>query len=365
MALFQKIKTPFSEPAPEGEGLVPSGPRSVGEVLRQQRQEYRLTIEEVAAALKIKPAYLEALEEGKPEGLPGPAYAVGFARSYSNFLGLDSAEVLRRLKAESAELGVKPDLSFPMPLGEKSLPSGTMLLFALFLAAAAYGGWYFYSSRAHLGIERVGPVPSSLLPKPKPAPPAQKKAAAPAEPLSLPAPAPPLAAASSSAASPPAPALSSVPAATPAPAPPTPAATPEAGVATGGPKAPAGAPEAPAAVPSAAPPAAPSAANGAAPPSPSRAYGANSARIVIRASAPSWVEVRGADRSILFEKVLKPGESYRVPDEPGVTLWTGNAGALSILVDGKPVPPLESASGVLRHVALDPRALLAGKAAGG
>jgi cytoskeleton protein RodZ len=357
MVLFRRIKTPFTENPPESEVPLSSGPRSAGEVLRQRRQEFGLTLEEAAAALRIKPVYLRALEEGRPAGLPGPAYAVGFTRSYSNFLGLDSGEVLRRLKAEKAELGRKPDLAFPIPLGERSLPSGSMLLVALILALCGYGGWYYFSNRPQWGGERIGAVPATLLSKPKPRPePAKKEGASPAaaaKPAVPAAPAPPHppaprpAALSPSAktdsmgASPPAAAAAAPPAPAPA-ASPTPRTSP-------------------AAAPPAAAPAAKKPADGPAP----RVYGAKTSRIVIRASAASWIEVRAADGSILFERVLKPGESYRVPNEPGVTLRTGNAGALSIAVDGKSAPPLRGIGGVLRHVALDPRALLSGKAAGG
>jgi cytoskeleton protein RodZ len=75
--------------------------------------------------------------------------------------------------------------------------------------------------------------------------------------------------------------------------------------------------------------------------------------------------VRAADGSVLFQRVLRPGDSYRVPHERGLTLWTGNAGALAIAVDGIPAAPLRAPAGVLRNVALDPLALLAGKASGG
>jgi hypothetical protein len=47
--------------------------------------------------------------------------------------------------------------------------------------------------------------------------------------------------------------------------------------------------------------------------------------------------VRDAGRAILFTGVLKPGETYRVPDRPGLSL---RAGGLNILIDGKPAPPL-------------------------
>ena len=53
-----------------------------------------------------------------------------------------------------------------------------------------------------------------------------------------------------------------------------------------------------------------------------------------------------------------------MPDRPGVSMRTGNAGGLYITVDGKPVPPI-GGMGAVKNVLLDPQALLSGPAAGG
>ena len=100
MALFRRLTPPFVEDLPDGEAAPPSGPRSAGDVLRQQREALRLDLDDAAAALKIKRDYLAALEAGRPDLLPGPTYAIGFVRAYSDHLGLDGSEILRRFKAE-------------------------------------------------------------------------------------------------------------------------------------------------------------------------------------------------------------------------------------------------------------------------
>ena len=81
-------------------------------------------------------------------------------------------------------------------------------------------------------------------------------------------------------------------------------------------------------------------------------------RITLRANADSWIQVRGADRAVLFTGLLKPGDSYRVPDQPGLTMRAGNAGGLDVVVDGKPAAPLGPV-GAVRNVALDPQSLSA------
>jgi len=87
-------------------------------------------------------------------------------------------------------------------------------------------------------------------------------------------------------------------------------------------------------------------------------------QVEIKAAADCWIQVRGADQAIVFSRVLKAGETYQVP-RPGLILRTGNAGALTILVDGKPAPALGPVGTLRRNVALEPEALLAGTAVKG
>ena len=351
MALLQRVRQPFRQDLPDDEPLSPLGPRSAGDLLRQRREALGLDLGTIAAALKIKPAYLAALEAGRPDRLPGPTYAAGFVRAYGSHLGLDGDEILRRFKQESSELSVKPDLSFPMPLGERSIPGGKMLLVAMILAFCGYGTWYYWATDQRSRPERVTEVPVALLP-PKIEPNPAGRAGA----------RPPEAAAEIRVTAP-------GNGAAPDTAPPEPGA---AGTASGVPEASPPEPLVALAQPSpAAAPTVPSS-QGAGPAAAapqgetSHAYGVvdGPARIVIRATADSWIQVRGADQSVLFTRVLKIGESYRVPDQPGMSMRTGNAGGLEITVDGKQAPSI-GPNGAVRNVPLDPQALISGTAVRG
>jgi cytoskeleton protein RodZ len=93
-----------------------------------------------------------------------------------------------------------------------------------------------------------------------------------------------------------------------------------------------------------------------------RVYGAvgESSRIVVNVTQDCWVQIRDGDR-ILIDKVLHPGESYRVGDRTGLIMDVGNAVGLAIEVDGHKTPPI---SGTVRHdIALDAARLVAGTAA--
>ena len=62
---------------------------SLGSILRTKRIKKRWEIEDVAKKLRIKPVYLEALEQGHYYAFPARSYGVGFLRSYAKLLDLD------------------------------------------------------------------------------------------------------------------------------------------------------------------------------------------------------------------------------------------------------------------------------------
>src|SRR3546814_4986655 len=65
------------------------------------------------------------------------------------------------------------------------------------------------------------------------------------------------------------------------------------------------------------------------------------ARVRLEATAPAWIQVRGANNEQVFTRLLHAGERYIVPPgQAGLTLLTGNAGGLKIIVDGRTLPPL-------------------------
>jgi cytoskeleton protein RodZ len=362
VTFFQRIRTPFAEAAAED---LPRPRRLVGELLQERREDLGLDLDEIAAALKIKPIYLVALEQSRAHDLPGATYAIGFVRAYAEFLGLDPEQLLARFKSESSGIAVRPDLTLPVPLGERSLPGGALVLVALILALCGYGTWYYLSTGERDRPARVAAVPIALQtpsaapilvsPSPGAVPGGDPPAAAPATPLS-----PSLIGAAASTTSPPATAQSP---------PPNPALPPPGGNA-GTPSAPV--PSSPPAVAKPLPPAVPAtasppavAANTPPPAAAKPAAEAAGGQIVIRATTDCWIRIQAPDQTIVFSRVLKSGEIYKVPQRPGLSLRTGNAGVLEITVDGKPVPSIGAIGMLRRDVVLDPAALSAGTAVHG
>jgi cytoskeleton protein RodZ len=370
MALFTR-KTPGSAASAEEAGRIESErrPKTIGELLGDARRHHGASIQAVGAALRIRPVFLQAIEDNRYDRLPGSVYALGFVRTYADYLGLDGEAFARRFKTEVAGLETKQDFSFPMPLPDRGLPGGALLLVALIVAACAYAVWYYRASGERTRPERVAAVPEQLIPLPPAAltpAPAPEQAAHPApnepaspEPTGTPTaavPPPPSAPSTTVTASSNSPQTPPTETSTPrAPAVAEPAPPPQTAVSTLPPVSGETTTASPPAIPEV--PAAP-----AVPPAPvPRVYGITNGpvRIVVKAAADSWVQVRDANQSVLQMRVLKSGDTLRVPDRAGLTLRTGNAGGLEITVDGKPVPTV-GPFGKTRTVALDPERLVAG-----
>jgi pilus assembly protein CpaC len=91
-----------------------------------------------------------------------------------------------------------------------------------------------------------------------------------------------------------------------------------------------------------------------------RQFAANrrDARIVIEAKEAAWLRVSDAEGKTVFMRNMQPGETYRVPNRPGLLLESGNAKGLALDVDGKPAPAL---TGMIRRgIELDPETLPTG-----
>jgi cytoskeletal protein RodZ len=78
------------------------GPPAVtlGEVLAARRGERGLTIQQAAAATRIRAHYLSALESDELERLAAPVYTKVHLRTYARYLGLDPEPLMGMLQTE-------------------------------------------------------------------------------------------------------------------------------------------------------------------------------------------------------------------------------------------------------------------------
>ena len=280
-----------------------------GADLRAARERVGWSVEQLAEALRIRPQYLEALEAGRIDRLPGNAYALGYLRTYASTLGLDPNEVAKRFKTEADVANEKTELTFPVPAPERSVPAGAVVLLGLVLAVGAYAGWYRLSGEGRLPAETTAEVPQRLAPlaeqvtRPPPASVAQPQPT-PAQPAQV----------------------------AQAEAPPVPAISPGSAAAA-----------------AVTPPAADSASG---PP-----------HILLRANADAWVQVRDRAGPVLLTRIMHAGETWEVPQKPNLLLTTGNAGGTDLVVDGVTMPSLGGNGVVRRDLPLDADLIKDGKLA--
>lgn len=86
-------------------------------------------------------------------------------------------------------------------------------------------------------------------------------------------------------------------------------------------------------------------------------------QVVLLANQESWVQIRSRDRQYVRTWTLQAGERYAVPERGDLALWTGNAGGIDVLVDGRNLGALGADGHVIRDVALTADALKARLAA--
>ncbi|MCZ6741686.1 MAG: DUF4115 domain-containing protein [Alphaproteobacteria bacterium] len=328
---------------------------ATGQDLREQREALGADLVEIAETLCIRRGFLEALEAGDYDALPGPTYAVGFVRSYANHLGLDGDKLAGQYKIEISGERPTAKLDFFTPVQESRIPRGAMVLVTVLLAFAIYGVWYYMNARDLTFSDLIPEVPPLFgRTAEAPAPPLPADPGATASPQGGPAGEKTASGPVAASGAPPSPEVAMDRQAA-VPPPPAASATGAGAVAEIPPPAPAEA---------AGPPqSAPAEAAAVLAPAPAEAAPAMvSTRIEIRAKADSWVQVRTAEGTLLVTRILGRGTSYAVPPQKGLRLTTGNAGGLEILVDGVPVPPLGPFGAVRHDVALDPERLKAGTA---
>ena len=80
----------------------------IGTLLYTERRKKGLEIVDVEQATGIRGIYLQALEQGKYEALPGEVYVKGFIRNYGNFLGLDGGHLVHLYNEATAPATAAP-----------------------------------------------------------------------------------------------------------------------------------------------------------------------------------------------------------------------------------------------------------------
>ena len=68
--------------------------QSIGQTLKQAREDQRITLDKASEVTRIRVAYLQALEADDHSVLPSPVQARGFLRNYAEYLGLNFDQLI-------------------------------------------------------------------------------------------------------------------------------------------------------------------------------------------------------------------------------------------------------------------------------
>lgn len=77
---------------------------SVGQLLRQAREQRKLTIQQVALQLNLKTEQVERLEQDQPDGKTLETFARGYVRAYGRLLKLPEAELMAALSRQTGSV---------------------------------------------------------------------------------------------------------------------------------------------------------------------------------------------------------------------------------------------------------------------
>ena len=290
-----------------------TSPTGAGAMLRAAREKQGLHIAALAAAIKVSPRKLDALEHNRWHELPDATFTRALAQTVCRTLKIDARPVLDKLPPAASGTLEPRDADLNEPFRDRpgredpgfaATAVRPMVWGAAALMVAAVGVyflptdlWSRLSAPAAVAVPAAKPVVAAVpVPVPVPVPaPALAVQATPA--LELPTSAPLLA--KPAAASAPEAALGAAPASMPAPT------------------------RAPTAVPAALPAVA--------------LAEATAGLVQLRTTKASWVEARDARGATLLSRTVLPGESVALDGRLPIRMTIGNASATQLAFRGNPV----------------------------
>lgn len=111
--MAENLNTRPPEDRRPGEGV-----ETLGSILATARERLGLTVEQMAAELRIESRLLEALEEDRFEALPAPVFVRGYLRHLANRFGLEYDELLHRYTGQTDTQDAP--VTYSEPISEES-----------------------------------------------------------------------------------------------------------------------------------------------------------------------------------------------------------------------------------------------------
>jgi cytoskeleton protein RodZ len=130
-------------------------------MMAEARHAQGLTLDQAAAATRIRSGHLNALESGGFDRLPAPVYALGYSRTYARFLGLDPDAVVAGLALAPHDARRSMSL-VAMPMRPRLTLTGPLAAVAACVLLGA--GFVFYAGRQIESVQRTANLPPASAP---------------------------------------------------------------------------------------------------------------------------------------------------------------------------------------------------------
>lgn len=139
----------------------PNASTHLGVLLQQKRESLNIEISTVAETLCIRESFLMALEKGDYTVFPALVYAAGFLRSYASYLGMDVKPLMVKFRKETEHL--KEDMAeIPAVVSKNVIPT-RKFLFLLFLLIISVFCFVSYCSKKEIPPVQEQKTASELL----------------------------------------------------------------------------------------------------------------------------------------------------------------------------------------------------------
>lgn len=118
----------------------------IGAQLREAREAQGLSLLEAERETRIRRVFLQALEEDRYADMPGDVYTRGFLRNYALYLKLDLGPLLAEFDSmRAAPHRVEPDiLDEPLLVSQSSNTGARIFLLLMAIIILLMVGWYAY-----------------------------------------------------------------------------------------------------------------------------------------------------------------------------------------------------------------------------
>lgn len=136
---------------------------TLGEKLRQAREERGITIMEVSEQTRISPLYLEAIENDDYSPLPGGIFNKGFIKSFAKYVGVDENEALqdyaRHITQQTgSEDNLEPQTYKPEVLTDDRTSSSNLLTIVFAIVILGLMTWGILSLVSYIQDQQNQPV---------------------------------------------------------------------------------------------------------------------------------------------------------------------------------------------------------------